>query len=87
MLKDLIGELGVAAEVEYQLIDTPEDALRFGFRGSPTVLIEGLDPFADPQAPVGLSCRVYRTATGSAGSPPRDQLQAALLSQPQEGHS
>ena len=36
-----------------QLIETPEAAEQHGFRGSPTVLIDGVDPFADPDAPVG----------------------------------
>jgi hypothetical protein len=31
------------------------------FRGSPAVLITGREPFLDGDAPVGLSCRVYRT--------------------------
>ncbi len=61
-----------------QLIETPEAAEQHGFRGSPTVLVDGVDPFADPDAPVGLSCRVYATETGYAGSPSLDQLRAAL---------
>ncbi|MDH3250999.1 MAG: thioredoxin family protein [Acidimicrobiia bacterium] len=61
-----------------QLIETPEAAEQHGFRGSPTVLIDGVDPFADPDAPVGLSCRVYRLETGYGGSPSLDQLRTAL---------
>lgn len=61
-----------------QLIETPEAAQQQAFRGSPTVLVDGVDPFADPDAPVGLSCRVYATETGYAGSPSLDQLRAAL---------
>lgn len=61
-----------------QLIETPEAAEQYGFRGSPTVLIDGVDPFADRDAPVGLSCRVYQTETGFGGSPSLDQLRAAI---------
>jgi len=64
--------------VSLQLIDTPEAAAEFGFRGSPTVLIDGTDPFADTDAPVGLSCRVYRTDNGYVGSPSLEQLRAAI---------
>lgn len=78
-LKDLIDELGITANIEYQLIETSDDATQFGFRGSPTVLIDGFDPFANPLAPIGFSCRVYQTATGPTGSPPKDELRAALL--------
>jgi hypothetical protein len=61
-----------------QQIETPEAAEQHGFRGSPTVLIDGVDPFADPEAPVGLSYRVYATETSFAGSPSLDQLRTAL---------
>ena len=55
-----------------------EEADRVGFRGSPSVLIDGTDPFSDPDAPVGLSCRVYSTPDGLAGSPTLEQLRTAL---------
>lgn len=33
-------------KLEYELIDSPEAAARARFRGSPTILIDGQDPFA-----------------------------------------
>ncbi|TFV91512.1 thioredoxin family protein [Blastococcus sp. CT_GayMR16] len=65
-------------QVERRLVVTSEQAEATGFRGSPTVLINGRDPFADPDTPVGLSCRVYRTATGLTGAPTVEQLLAVL---------
>ena len=65
-------------QVEHRLVVTPEQAEAAGFRGSPTVLINGEDPFADPDAPVGLSCRVYGSATGLTGVPTVEQLLAVL---------
>jgi hypothetical protein len=59
-------------------VETDEQARRLSFRGSPTVLVNGDDPFADPSAPVGLACRVYRTARGLAGTPSVDELTAVL---------
>jgi hypothetical protein len=67
-----------ALHVERHLVETPEEAERVGFRGSPTVLVDGVDPFADPDAPVGLSCRVYVTPDGLAGSPTLEQLREVL---------
>ena len=64
--------------VERQLVTTAEQAEAVGFRGSPTVLVNGRDPFADPTAPTGLSCRVYSTEAGLAGAPTVEQLLAAL---------
>ena len=64
--------------IEYRTITTPEQAEELRFRGSPTVLVDGRDPFLDHDAPVGLSCRVYRTDGGLAGSPTVEQLVEAL---------
>lgn len=77
-LRKLIERLRVDAGLHLQLIDTPEAAEEHGFRGSPTVLVNGIDPFAEPDAPVGLSCRIYRTPNGLTGSPTRDQLREAI---------
>jgi len=74
----LAASLGIDAKVSLTTVDTPEDAERLSFRGSPTLLIEGNDPWANPDAPVGLSCRVYRTEAGFAGSPSAGQIEEAL---------
>jgi hypothetical protein len=76
-LTALVGE-GLDATIDYELIDTHELAAARDFHGSPTVLIDGVDPFADDSAPVGLACRVYKTEDGYAGSPTVDQLRVAI---------
>ncbi|MFJ9676727.1 hypothetical protein ACIRP2_01520 [Streptomyces sp. NPDC101194] len=48
------------------------------FTGSPTILIDGRDPFAEPGRTTGLTCRMYRTPEGLAGVPTADQLRRAL---------
>ena len=64
--------------IEYQLIESPEMAERVGFRGSPTILIDGRDPFATGAEPIGLSCRVFRTEHGAQGAPTETQLREVL---------
>lgn len=64
--------------VSRHLVDTIEEAERVGFYGSPSILVDGVDVFAGPDAGVGLSCRVYRTPDGLAGAPTVEQLRAAL---------
>lgn len=76
-LQALTTELGNLV-VTHHLVDTPEEAERTSFRGSPSIIVDGIDPFADPDAPVGLSCRVYQTPDGPTGSPTIDQLRAVL---------
>jgi len=65
-------------DMEYQLVDSPEAAERTGFHGSPTILIDGQDPFLVGDEPVGLSCRVFQTEGGAQGAPTEYQLQKAL---------
>ena len=71
-----LKRLGVA--VRHHRIKTIEEAVEHGFRGSPTVLVNGIDPFYDADAQVGLSCRIYPTRRGPAGSPTFVQLEEAI---------
>jgi hypothetical protein len=61
-------------------IRSDDEALEVGFRGSPTVLVDGVDLVADAdEAPIGLSCRIYRRRDGSISpTPDPDDLRAAL---------
>lgn len=59
-------------------VATPEEADRLGFLGSPTILIDGRDPFAGGDGSGGLACRLYETETGPQGSPTVAQIEAAL---------
>jgi hypothetical protein len=54
-------------------------AAEAGMHGSPTLLIDGVDPFAQPGQAPSLSCRLYRDAAGRlAGAPPVEALREAL---------
>ncbi len=65
--------------VSRQRVETVEEAERLNFRGSPSILIDGIDPFAPDDAPVGLACRVYPTPNGPAGSPTLEQIRTAII--------
>jgi hypothetical protein len=55
------------------------DAAAAGMHGSPTLLVDGVDPFAAPGQPPSLSCRLYRDAAGRAGPAPSvEALQRVL---------
>lgn len=71
-LRMLADEYGL--EVTYRKVDTPEAAEQLGFHGSPTILVDGRDPFAEGDEPAGLSCRLYQTPEGQAGAPTVEQL-------------
>ncbi len=75
-----IAAAGVAGvRVTRRVIHDEQEAAALGMRGSPTLLIDGADPFAVPGEPVSLSCRLYRQADGTAaGAPPAEALCRAL---------
>ena len=72
----LADELGF--DLSYRRVETPEEAELMSFRGSPTIVVDGVDPFAAGGDGVGLSCRIYQTPQGPAGKPTPDQLRAVL---------
>jgi len=64
--------------LDLQRVESPEEAQQIRFRGSPTILVDGVDPFEAEADPVGFSCRVYRTEDGQQDSPTVAQLVRAL---------
>ena len=70
---------GMAAlPVRTTVIASPEQAQKRGFVGSPTILIDGVDPLAIPGQRPALACRVYATEAGLSGVPPLAHVIAAL---------
>ncbi|WP_224277894.1 DF family (seleno)protein [Nocardioides lacusdianchii] len=78
-LTQALAELGRDdVVVERHRVETPAQAEELAFTGSPTIRIDGTDPFATGQEQVGLACRVYATQAGLGGSPDTAQLLAVL---------
>ena len=74
-----LAEVGRGDEfVRHVLVETPEDAERLGFISSPTILVDGRDPFATRGEQPALACRVFSTPDGFAGSPTVEQLVEVL---------
>ena len=66
------------ADISYVPVRSQPEAERLGFRGSPTVLVDGVDLFPGDAAPPGLACRLYGTSSRPSGSPSTAELLAAL---------
>ena len=65
--------------ITHQVIGTPEEAEAVGFGGSPTILVDGRDPFAGSGVPpVGLACRLYPGAAGPEAAPSVAELAEVL---------
>lgn len=83
-----LSQLHLAAErlgletppVRTTVIGSHAEAVERDFVGSPTILVDGKDPFASPGQAPAVACRVYATPTGLSGVPPLDVLVAALAS-------
>ena len=80
-VEDALAATGLAAVIREQVISTGEEAARAGMRGSPTILIDGWDPFGpgttgDPLP--SLACRLYHGDAGLTGAPTVEQLIDAL---------
>ena len=78
LITTAVADTGVHARVTHTLITSLDQARRRGFAGSPTILINGSDPFADPAAPAAMACRLYPTPEGLRGVPALRDLHQAL---------
>jgi hypothetical protein len=72
--------LGLTASIGERLLaerdHADEEASTFG--GSPTILLNGHDPFPTPGSGLGSACRLYPTPDGLQGAPTVDQLVEVL---------
>ena len=79
VLRTALDEVGLSGiGIVTTVIDTWEEAVRRGFVGSPTFLINGVDPFSEPGRAPALACRVYPHPTGLTGVPDLSELRQAL---------
>jgi hypothetical protein len=82
VLAALLSELAhgwPGLQITRQVVTTEADAERRGMTGSPTLLADGVDPFAQPGQKPSISCRLYHDEQGRPGpAPSLRQLRAAL---------
>lgn len=70
----------VTLSITHRVIDNPDQAAAAGMTGSPTLLVDGRDPFATAGNAPSLSCRLYPGEDGRLeGAPSVIALRAALL--------
>jgi hypothetical protein len=65
-----------SAELALVVIDNEEGARQWGMTGSPTLLVDGVDPFAVAGLEPSVSCRLYRCA---GGVPSVAELEAVII--------
>ena len=76
LLEDILRERNIPDSIQEVVIHNPDDAARFGFLGSPSIRIDGVD--VDPSSTEiegpAFGCRLY----DGAGVPARGLIEAAL---------
>jgi hypothetical protein len=78
LIKTAVADTRIRATISQTTINSEEQARNRAFTGSPTILLNGVDPFARPDAPVGLVCRLYLTSDGPRGVPGIRELRQAM---------
>ncbi len=79
ILEQVLREENIAARIEMIQVSDDADARAKKFLGSPTIRLNGVDPFAEPgQENYAMQCRVYRTPDGLKGVPTKEMLRAAV---------
>jgi hypothetical protein len=80
LLEDrLAGLLTGRPRVIRRVLTSQAEAEQLGMTGSPTLLVDGADPFARPGQPPSVSCRIYLDEHGrKSPAPSPGQLRAAL---------
>lgn len=70
-------------QVIHRVVEGQGQAEQWEMRGSPTLLVDGIDPFAEPGTPFSVSCRMYRDEDGRLdGAPSVNALRQAIPSRP-----
>ncbi|MEU2004619.1 organomercurial lyase [Rhodococcus sp. NPDC019627] len=73
-LEKVLADQQSEVEISHRVIDDPAVATDAGMTGSPTLLVDGVDPFAEPGSVPSVSCRLYP----SGGAPSVVALRQAL---------
>jgi hypothetical protein len=73
-LRKILNEEGVDAKIEVIKIETDEQAKRFRFAGSPTILINDVDIDPPNVTNYGLACRAYQLEDGRISPLPSEVM-------------
>lgn len=79
LLEQVLREEKTPAQIEMIQVHNETEAQTWRFLGSPTIHLDGVDPFAsEGQEHYAMQCRVYRTPEGLKGWPTKEMLRQAV---------
>lgn len=70
-----------AATITRRVITNPAEAAAWQMHGSPTLLVNGRDPFAEPDTAPAVACRLYRGEDGRIDGAPTEAALRQILDQ------
>lgn len=73
--------LGLDLPVEHVTVADESHARASGMNGSPTLLVDGVDPFKAPEVTPSVSCRLYPADGGGTDGAPSAAAIARSLSE------
>ena len=78
LVEKVVADQGIDAQIEYTVIKSDKQAFDHGFIGSPTIRVNGVDPWPIPNAPAGMRVRLFFTAEGPLDYPSYEMLVEAI---------
>jgi hypothetical protein len=78
LLRAVMDDEGLTAGIDLIKVADEAAARRLKFVGSPSIRINGVDPFLHGEADYGMGCRVYAAPEGLKGWPTKQMLREAL---------
>ncbi len=82
-LRAVIDEENIDADLELILVESPEEAQKVGFQGSPSIKVNGVD-LEDKNDEFSFNCRLYRVEGELTGIPSKDFIKNKLLTKLEE---
>jgi hypothetical protein len=79
LVEEVVKEMRLPADIETNEVSDEDEARRTGFLGSPSIHVDGRDIEVGRRGETGVfACRVYNSANGMTGVPPKGLLVAAI---------
>jgi hypothetical protein len=77
-LKAIIEEEKIDTNLEMVCVDSPEEAQKVGFQGSPSIKVNGID-LEDKNDSFSFNCRLYNVDGQLTGTPSKEFIKRNLL--------
>ena len=78
-LKEVLNSEDIDSEIKLIAVDSPDDAEKFQFQGSPSIRVNGID-LEDRDEECSFNCRIYTIDGKMTGIPTKDFIRDKIKS-------